>query len=78
MKKISNNTLVKKRRNFMLRGKICGICSEHIVADEVYCDKCWRVVNAIMLEPDRFLMVLKKLRNCKLCAKACKNWEQET
>ena len=63
-------------KNMMMRGKRCEICGVRVGVDEVYCEKCWRVVNAVMLDQERFLLVLKKLRNCKLCARACKNWEQ--
>lgn len=63
--------------NHIIRGKKCEICDTRIVTDEIYCLKCWKIVNAVMLEPERFLLVLKKLRNCKLCSKICKNWEQK-
>lgn len=63
--------------NCIIRGKVCEICGKSIGRDEIYCRECWRVVNAIMLEPERFVLVLKKLRNCKLCAKACKGWSQD-
>ncbi len=63
-------------KNFKIRGKKCEICEKSIGRDEIYCGKCWTIVNAIMLDQKRFLLVLSKLRNCALCAKVCKKWSQ--
>ena len=66
-------------KNLKVRGKRCETCDIRVVTDEIYCAKCWKVVNAIMLEPERFLLVLSKLRNCNLCsfdAEICTNWSQ--
>lgn len=64
-------------KNHMVRGKKCEICGIKIMEDGVYCRKCWVVVNAIMLDQERFLLVLSKLRNCKICARTCKDWQQD-
>jgi len=43
---------------------MCDICG--VNTNSVYCIKCWRIVNAAMLDPANFVLVLEKLRICNI------------
>ena len=45
--------------------KTCNICRV-VTNDKVYCEKCLPIVTSIMLDPANFVLVLNKLRICKI------------
>ena len=46
--------------------KTCKICGVRIGQDEIYCARCLPIVTFIILDPTNFVLVLEKLRICKI------------